>query len=173
MAKKNRSLKYVETEGGPFILLPMELKKSWNGTGDEDEGIANDYERAEQLVTKIGVLEVGSGKALVLGDAEVTAYWALDDGGVFIQRIMGDDDDAVAKVVEQALLQAKDWKKLPFTFDPGKGKLALFDSAYSYEDSDEDERLKVSLSPGTYEVDKRVAKGKDIELQLVRFRAKR
>lgn len=168
---KSRSLNYIETEGGPFILLPLELKKSWNGTGDEDEGIPSDYEKATQLVTKIGVLELGGGEALVLGDPEVTAYWALDDGGVFIQRIIGDDDDVVASVVDQAL-EGKDWTRLPFNFNSGKGKLALFDAAYSYQDSDEDERLKISLSPGTYQVEKCLAKGKDIELQLVRLRAK-
>lgn len=172
MAKKKRELDYIETEGGPFILLPLDLKKAWNGTGDEDEGIPSDYEKAEELATKIGVLDVGVGQALILGDAEVTAYWQLDDGGVFIQRILGDDDDAVAAVVEQSL-DAHGWTKLPLTFNPSKGKLALFDAAYSYEDSDEDERIKLSLSPGLYEIEKRTAKGDDVELQLVRLRAKR
>ena len=166
---KKRALNYIETEGGPFILLPMELKKSWNGTGDEDEGTPNDYEKAEKLVTKNGVVPLKGGEALILGNAEVTAYWALDGGGVFIQRIMGDDDAEVTAVVEKAL-GAPGWKKLDFTFDPGKGKLALFDSAYSYEDSDEDERLKIALAPGKYAVETSTAKAKDVELLLIRLR---
>jgi hypothetical protein len=167
---KKRTLSFIETEGGPFILLPMELKKSWSGTGDEDEGIASDYEKTKQFQTGVGVLAVNGGQALILGSPEVTAFWALDDGGLFIQRVFGDEDAAVIAVVEKALTE-KDWKKTPVTFDAGKGKLALFDSAYSYEDADEDERLKVALAPGKYAVETRVAKAKDIEVSLVRLRS--
>ena len=58
---KERTLAFVETEGGPFILLPLEHKKSWNGAGD------GDYDKAEKLVASIGVLPVGTGQALILG----------------------------------------------------------------------------------------------------------
>jgi hypothetical protein len=167
---KKRTLEFVETEGGPFILLPLEHKKSWNGTGDEDEGIPSDYDKAEKFVTTIGTLPVGKGQALILGTAEVTAYWQLDDGGVFIQRVFGDEDDDVIAAVEKALPEAK-WKKTKVTFDSGKGKLALFDSAYSYEDADEDERLKVAITPGKYAIETRDVKAKGVEVSLVRLRA--
>ena len=171
---KKRSLHFIETEGGPFILLPMELKKSWNGTGDEDEDIPSDYDKAEKFVTTIGVLAVGEGQALVLGNAEVTAFWSLEDGGVFIQRVMGDEDADVIAVVEQALSETRGWKKTRLSFDPGAGKLALFDSAYSYEDADEDERLKIALAPGRYGVETRTVKrGDDVEVELVRLRAEK
>src|SRR4051794_33101988 len=117
---KARSLNYVETEGGPFILLPLECKKSWNGVGDEDEGIASDYEKAEKFVTRIGVIDLKVGQALILGNPEVTAFWNLDDGGVFIQRIAGDEDKDVIAAVEAAL-NAKDWKPSALSFDAGKG----------------------------------------------------
>jgi len=161
---KERTLAFVETEGGPFILLPLEHKKSWNGAGD------GDYDKAEKLVASIGVLPVGTGQALILGTAEVTAYWQLDDGGVFIQRVFGDEDHDVIAAVEKALPEAK-WKKTTVTFDPGKGKLALFDSAYSYEDADEDERLRVTISPGKYAIETCNVKAKGVEVSLVRLRA--
>jgi Immunity protein 21 len=169
---KKRSLQFIETEGGPFILLPMELKKSWSGVGDPDEGIPSDYEKAEKFVATVGVLDLGKGQALVLGDAEVTAFWSLDDGGVFIQRIMGDEDADVIAVVERALADSKGWKRAKLAFDPGAGKLALFDAAYAYADSDEDERLTIALAPGLYGVETRtVTKGEDVEVALVRLRA--
>jgi len=171
MAKK-RSLHFIETEGGPFILLPMEHKKSWNGVGDEDEGIPSDYDKAEKFESTVGVLDLGKGQALVLGTAEVTAFWSLDDGGVFIQRIMGDEDADVIKAVERALAETKGWKRSKVRFDPGAGKLALFDSACSYADADEDERLQITLARGTYGLETRTVKrGDDLEVELVRLRA--
>jgi hypothetical protein len=157
---KKAKLNYVETEGGPFILLPVEHKKSWNGA----EG---DYERATAFGSGVGVVDVGAGKAPVLGTAEVTAFLPAEDGGVFIQRVYGDDDAAVVKVVEKALT-AK-WESKNLQLDVGKGKLALFDSALSYADTDADQRLMVTLPPGKYAVSRAPAKGTDIELGLVRL----
>jgi hypothetical protein len=90
---------------------------------------------------------------------------------VFIQRVYGDEDADVIEVVEKALSETKGWKKTKLTFDPGAGKLALFDSAYSYADADEDERLKVALSPGKYGVETRTVKTATVEVELVRLRA--
>ena len=100
MTKKE--LQYVETEGGPFVLLPLELKKKWNGSGDDDDE-DSDYARAEELVSNVGVLEVGKGQALILGTAEITAFLAAKDGGVFIQAIGAQEDDVVVPAVEKAL----------------------------------------------------------------------
>jgi len=60
------------------------------------------------------------------------------------------------------------WTKLDAQFDAGKGKLALFDSAYSLADADE--HLKVALAPGKHTIETRTAKGKDVEVELVRLR---
>lgn len=170
MAKK--TLTYVETEGGPFVLLPLELKKAWNGTGDEDdddEDAESDYDRANEFVTTVGVLDVGDGQALVLGEAEVTAFRETSDGGVFIQRVYGDEDAEVLAAVDRAL--AGKWKPLKAKLTvAGKGKLALFDSAYAYADADTDEMLKISLAPGTYAIETARVKKGEVEAGLVRLR---
>jgi hypothetical protein len=101
----------------------------------------------------------------------VTAFRPTKNGGVFIQRIFGDEDAAVVAAVDRAL-GAATWKTTEHTFDVGKGKLALFDSAYAYEDADEDEILAVKLAPATYEIATSRVKEKDIELGLVRLTRK-
>lgn len=164
-------LRYVETEGGPFILLPLELKKAWKGTGDDEDGDAEtDYDRAEEFLSKVGVLAVGAGQALILGEAEVTAFRATEEGGVFVQKVYGDEPAEVTAALDAALASSR-WKatKRPFTVE-GKGKLALFDSAYAYEDAESDEVLKVTLAPGSYTVETARAKTKNVELGLVRLR---
>lgn len=166
------ALTYVETEGGPFILLPLELKKAWKGTGDDDEDddAESDYDRANEFLSTVGVLEVGDGQVLVLGEAEVTAFRETSDGGVFIQRVCGDEDADVLAAVDGALA-GKKWKPLKAKLTvAGKGKLALFDSAYAYADADTDEVLKVSLAAGSYAIETaRVEKG-EVEVGLVRLR---
>ena len=164
MAKKMVALKYVESEGGPFILVPVERKKDWEGAGD-------DYDRATSFGSGTGVIEVGAGKALILGNADVTAFMPLADGGVFVQRVYGDEDEDVIAAVEKAVA-ATDWTATGQTFDTGTGKLVLFDAACTYEDSDKGERLPVTLPPGAYAISTRAAKSDDgeVEVGLVRLR---
>jgi hypothetical protein len=172
MAKSR--LKYVETEGGPFVLLPLELKTAWKGTGDddeEDEG-ESDYDRAEAFLSSVGVLDVGKGKALILGEAEVTGFRPLEDGGVFVQKVFGDEPADVDAAVDAALASGK-WKVTKHVLPiEGKGKLALFDAAYAYADADSDEVLKLTLAPATYGIETARAKTKDVEAGLVRLRRK-
>lgn len=162
-----RTLKYVETEGGPFVLLPKELVKRWRGVGDEDE--ETDYDRANEFLSSLGVLDVGDGQALVLGEAEVTAFMAAPDGGVFVQRVYGDDDAAVVAAVEKACASGR-WKTRPHTLAvTGSGKLLLFDAAYAYADVDKDEVLRIALAPGTYTLQTRRVSSEAIEVGLVRL----
>ncbi len=58
----------------------------------------------------------------MLGNPEVTAFWSLDGGGVFIQRVMGDEDADVIAVVDKALGETHGWKKTKVTFDPSEGE---------------------------------------------------
>ena len=73
-------------------------------------------------------------------------------------------------LVDTAVRSGK-WKATSHTLElEGKGKLALFDSAYSFADADEDQILQVSLAPGVYAVETaHVAEG-DVEVGLVRLR---
>ncbi|MDX3771767.1 MULTISPECIES: Imm21 family immunity protein [unclassified Streptomyces] len=63
------SLTWLETEGGPFIVVPRSALVHWLGT----EG---DYDRACEVMDLVGVLALPDGaEALVLGDEPLsTAY---------------------------------------------------------------------------------------------------
>jgi len=45
---KRKELRYAESEGGAFILLPMEAKKDWRGH-ESDDGGPTDYDRVEKF----------------------------------------------------------------------------------------------------------------------------
>lgn len=165
MAKK--PLKFVQTGGGAFILLPLELRKDWEGAGDDPEDPKTDYAKTRPFAGKLGLVKLGkTGAALVLGRPDETAFWPLQDGGVFVQRASGEEEDELHAAVEEALA-ATDWTKSDVAFEVGdKGRLALMDSYDTYADTEKEDRIEVALPPGRYAIDERDVKDEDAELDL-------
>lgn len=156
-----KTLAYVETEGGPFILLPERVAEHWRGA-------PVDYPRACAFEGVVGVVDVGGAQALVLGRAEVTAWSPLVDGGVFVQRIFGDDARIRAIVDDQASLP---WASTSAPLTVGAGGLQLFDSALVRSSVDDDGRLPVELAPGIYEVNQVTCRpDPKVDIELVRLR---
>ena len=67
------TLEWIESGGGPLIAVPETVLPFWAGAdGDET---ASDYDRACEVDAAVGLLPVGDGAALVLGDEPAsTAY---------------------------------------------------------------------------------------------------
>jgi hypothetical protein len=61
----------------------------------------HDYGRACEVNGFGGIVRVGTGTALVLAEPRPTAWWGASNGngGMLIQRILGDDDDEIARFV--------------------------------------------------------------------------
>lgn len=164
MAKK--PLKFVQTGGGAFILLPLELRKSWDGAGDDPDDPKSDYAKTRPFAGKLGLVKVGAGSALILGTPEETAFWPLQDGGLFVQRVVGEEEDDLHAAVEEAL-GASGWTPSDVALEvSGKGRLALMDSADAYADTEKEDRIEVALAPGRYTIAVRDMKDEDAELDL-------
>lgn len=171
MAKK--PMKFVQTGGGAFILLPLELRKAWEGAGDNPDDPKSHYARTRPFTGKLGVLKVGSGTALIIGTPEETSFWPITDGGVLVQKIEGEEEEDVVAGVEEALAEPE-WLPSEVTFEVGdKGRLALFDSADAYADLEKDDRIEIPLTPGTYAIDMRDVKDEEAELHLHLIRLRR
>jgi len=129
--KLGKKLTFVGTEGGPVLLLPVAILKSWNGVYDADgeyiyEQEACDYDRA--CDTKKYVLKVADGEALVLGQ-DMQAFFLRDEKTAFLLSWIGADDKSH---VLQAALSASEKSFKPtkesFTLRSKTG-VAMFDSA--------------------------------------------
>jgi hypothetical protein len=171
VAKK--PLKFVQTGGGAFILLPLELRKAWDGAGDDPDDPKSDYARTRPFAGKLGVLKVGAGTALILGTPEETAWWPLPDGGLFVQRLAGEEEEDLVAAVEAALAGGE-WTRSDVSFEVGdKGRLALMDSADAYADTEKEDRIEVPLPAGKYGVELRDVKDEDdeLDLHLIRLRS--
>lgn len=123
-------LSWVSCDGGPHVLLPAEASSEWSGiraSGDARRGRAafrwsgdasmpgSDYDAACDVSGLVGLLPMGTGAALVLGDEVPMSTWLPHDrfrGGVLVVPMTWPDTahddpalrDAVASVAPSEFL---------------------------------------------------------------------
>ncbi|MFD9359515.1 Imm21 family immunity protein [Streptomyces sp. NPDC060031] len=138
------SLTWLETEGGPFIVVPRTALPHWSGT----EG---DYDRACEVMEFVGVLALPDGaEALVLGDEPLsTAY--LPEYRVLVRWCYAQSEDGVADVIRAGLPTAE-WEEGPVLSTTGE--LVMFDAAYfGTEVGTLTDSTALELGAGLYRVD--------------------
>src|SRR5215204_3384134 len=166
---------WVSSNGGPLLLLSVAHLAEWHGTdaaaqepSDADDP-PSDYDRAGAVADYTGVIPVGSGEGLVLGDEpNDTAWVALARGGILVRWVYaegaGQAEAALASIPPDLA-----WGSAG-TFRVTASPVELFDSAESGANA-LGERLRIDLAAGTYEIahaDHRP--DADTWLQLVRVR---
>jgi hypothetical protein len=184
-----KSLKWVVSGGGPLLLLEKSLIIEWKGVELTDEDDNNDslhagaytegadelddYERACKVNGYIGIISVGLGVGLVLGDAPLPTTWQPyqnGDGGLIIRWEYASDESSVIRSLSQ--LSNGSFVAEGFNFEVFSGNLLLFDTAYSGEDLDcleKEDILEVQLSKGIYNVETASYKP-DVETSLILHR---
>ena len=148
---------WVSSNGGPLLLLPVSHLAEWHGTEaaaalvwSEFDDPRSDYERACAVADCTGVISVGSGEGLVLGDDPNDTTWvALTRGGILARWVYAED----AERAEAALASIPPH----LAWDPAgslhvtQSPVELFDSAESGAEP-VGERLRIDLAAGTYEI---------------------
>ncbi|MFI9104331.1 Imm21 family immunity protein [Streptomyces fildesensis] len=138
------SLTWLETEGGPFVVVPRAALPHWSGT----EG---DYDRACEVMDFVGVLALPDGaEALVLGDEPLsTAY--VPDYRVLVRWCYAERGEGVADII-RAGLPAAEWEEGPVLSTTGE--LVMFDAAYfGTEVGTLADSAALELGAGRYRVD--------------------
>jgi hypothetical protein len=165
------SLQWIDSAGGPLLLLSSGLFRKWNGVITEfarnggydwpypdepKEPETTDYDRACAITGYVGLVTVGGGQGLVLGDMPMSTAWAplSTSEGILIRWMYGND---AAGLLSRLLPIAESiWKPAGVTFAAGEEPLYLFDSAAPGEDATE--RLTITLVPGEYAIDAAIAR---------------
>ncbi|WP_026401024.1 Imm21 family immunity protein [Actinomadura rifamycini] len=141
---------WVESGGGPLVVVPEALLVRWAGAeGDGPEETWGDYGRACAVDGYIGLVPVGAGHALVLGDEPATTTY-LPDERAFLRWSAADSEAALVAAAETALRSSVRWDE-ELTWDAG-GPAVLFDSAYPGPEPGPGDRLRVELPPGPHRV---------------------
>ncbi|HET7077814.1 MAG TPA: Imm21 family immunity protein [Chloroflexia bacterium] len=185
MGKDLNTLTWLASAGGPLLLLPGEYLAAWEGTNPPSEGrildarfrwgdpaaVSTDYDRACDVAEYLGLLDVGGGQGLVLGDAPLATAW-LPDGdsgraGMLVRWVSADNE--VQILVALAHIPDHVWDPAPLLFPAGSTPLYLFDAAIP--GSEVDNYLTLDLDPGSYLIHTAIYKPDDsTELILHRFR---
>jgi hypothetical protein len=141
---------WVTSLGGPLILVPESACHYWGGAPRGPLDGDGDYGRACAVDGYVGLIDVGPANALVLGDMPARTTF-LPEHGVLFREIAADDDlDPSATVAR--FLPKIEWEPV-LSWNVAEPAI-LFDSAYDYPHliAAGEERLRINLAPGRYEV---------------------
>jgi hypothetical protein len=182
--RKSERMEWIESEGGPLILLDEDLLKYWDGAEPPRYGrtvraesrasgsaLATDYDRACDIRRVIGVLEVGPRIGVVFaGEALPTAWWPApsEQVGLIVRWVYGNSDEAFSA----ALLRLPDGLfRHPGVQVTLRGKLLLFDAAMPGH-AIVSPHLRMSIREGTYRIQTAVYEP-DSETSMLLHRFKR
>ena len=124
-------LDWIESGGGPLMLMQEALASDWRGVKTSSlSHSATDYQRACDVQDEIGVIAVGSGQAVVLGDEPDRTAVLLEDGNLLILRWRwAESEGELLSTMRDGLEDVR------FTesgrFSTKAGRHLLFDSAYA------------------------------------------
>ncbi len=141
MKKKNK-INWVFTDGAPLILLARDYVEHWGGTvslltntHQELLQYETDYDRACSISEYLGVLQIGLGRGLVLGDEPMQTAWFnspiehSDYCGGLVRWGYAPNEEVVLDVLSSNLSEI-DANFPTLQFDvPKKSSVYLFDSS--------------------------------------------
>jgi immunity protein 21 of polymorphic toxin system len=162
MLLPNGQIHWVQSAGGPLLLLTRSLVPEWGGfrraTKQTDAafrwrggGPATDYDRACEVADYTGLIPVGTGDALVLGDEPLLTCWLpAADGGLLVRWCFADDEQSVLRHLQG--LDGVQFAPTPHILQVAERQHCLFDSAVPGVDLNPEDALPVELDVGSYEV---------------------
>jgi hypothetical protein len=166
-----------------LLLLAEDLLGFWDGVRaparfrEVDAGFRwspsrgpTDYDRACDVDDYLGLIEVGPGTGLVLGDAPLPTAWVVDQSdsvGYLARWIQADPDLDVRQVIRSNAANLEWNPSVSFALDASP--LVLFDAAQP-GDAVGRQQLRIQFVPGQYDVATAEYCGdKDERLLLHRF----
>lgn len=164
MSDSTFQFNWVSGDGGPLILMEQQYLANWEGSDEPSNGrvieansrwvldVATDYDRACAIEDYLGLINVGKGKAIVLGGDEMSTTWVplyKNNEGMLIRWIFGNSESEVVEFAKFLLDEVGKDENIEFTVEDSE--LVLFVAAESGNDKIYP-RLKFSLSKGTYRI---------------------
>ncbi len=175
---------WIETLGGPIVVMPDDLLAFWEGSNPpssirtistsskwNDEGPATDYDRACEVGGLLGQLDVVAGQVIVLNDEPLPTAWFVDSRrpnlGAFVRWVYAPSDLNVDRAVAAAM-DAGEWIA-EATWRIGEPRLHAFDASLAGCDIDEG-GLQLHVAPGPVNIStKRHRYDDDTEIVLHRL----
>ncbi|MET7540498.1 Imm21 family immunity protein [Streptomyces sp. NPDC005349] len=157
-----RSAGWVESLGGPLIVVPVSVLAEWSGCSEswgEEPGSVEDYDRACAVENWAGLLDVGTNgaQALVLADEPATSRY-LPEQRVFVRWLAADSEDELLAAAQAVLADADaEWEDVGVWKTDGPAVLMVSTTAGAelneeYPDGGRPEQAPVALPAGRWRV---------------------
>jgi hypothetical protein len=156
---------WIESAGGPLMLLSEALLGNWGGVLDlmsgpavdvsySPNGKSTDYDRACSVKGYLDLIDVCIEQAIVLGGEPLRTSWVAHEtlnGGMLIRWIFGESEAEFLSWIDEipeSIFQRNG------TFSVKKQRLILFDSAVAGRNVKKrsEEYISIELIPGVYEI---------------------
>jgi hypothetical protein len=148
------SLKWVESSGGPLILLDADLLEQWGGVSAEgDSASGSDYDLACSVNDYLGRIAFRDRDALVLDDEPLpTAWYEMGEvaHGLLVRWVHADDEASAVAALSD--LQGLEWEAADFEVHFSQNNQVLFDAACDASEVGKD-LLRLTLPMGRYRVE--------------------
>jgi hypothetical protein len=136
---------WVESEGGPVIVVAESQRRLWGGCTNSD------YENACEVEGYAGLVALEEpsalGPALAINDVPApTAF--MEEFHAMVQWISSSSDARLVEVVREGFEAVETWVDGPVV--QVNGTLAVFDAALPGTDVRADELLLVDIAPAVY-----------------------
>jgi len=141
---KHHAMQWVESKGGPLVLLEQARLSEWSGARGRD------YESACTVTDEIGTVAIAGRDVLVLGDQPHRTSWLSDShGGLLVRWVYADSERSVLGALSS----------LPEELFEDTGVTILVEGPCRLVDSADPGNsaitpgVEVPISPGTYRVE--------------------
>jgi hypothetical protein len=155
--------KWVTCDGGPLLLVAKEHLCAWEGVANPSanrkvetrfrwnpEGPATDYDRACDVDDYLGLIDVGYGKGLVLGQEPFMTTWLpQNDGGVLVRWVFAEDEEKVLTTASS--IPNESYQDSGLSFVVGDSSLVLLAACESSKDQIYP-RLEFEVTRGQYRI---------------------
>lgn len=144
---------WLNSGGGPLLLLAEALLTSWNGAHQSD-GRPSDYERACRCNDYASLLDVGIGTGLILGDEPLATTWLPIELGGFpslVRWVYANDEGSLRDQLD--LVSVEFPQSEPIAYTSLNLRHLLFDSALDGKMVFGSDSIEIELPVGIYLVD--------------------
>jgi hypothetical protein len=162
-------LKWIDSTGGPLILISDKSYKLWSGILKRSSYLDNkiedaddflnadetDYGKACSVQDYLGAVKVEDDTVLVLGDEPLltTVFLSVDDRTVIARWYYGEDEQSVENFLKTIDLNSIDNWEFALTLNLSSDKQYLIDSACSASMFDKsNDHLSLDIQQGDYKI---------------------
>lgn len=147
-----RLTEWIESTGGPLLLLEKELLPYWHGIS-RSSATMTDYDRACKIADFVGAIKVGPGSGVILGEEPLSTTWWQSPHllNSFLVRWVCAENEERVRAALSSLPRDIRCEATEVKLEAFNGELILFDSACC--GTDIDDYLTIEIPRGRYAIE--------------------